>query len=111
MKVVLRPVEEVVIDTLFKTELDSLIKSQAISNEPKLYWCNGIMFMAYGYADNKVASKSIENHIQYYSEIEYAECPEFTEQAKWNGYSVEVQNKANHPEYEAITQSIKEGIQ
>ena len=59
--------------------------------------------------DNKIASKTIETHILHYAEVNYAICPEFIEQVKWNGYSIEVQNTTNHPEYEVLTQAIKGG--
>ena len=109
LKITVQPVEEIIIETFFKTELDILIKSQAISENPKLFWCNGIMFVVFGYDDNKIASKTIETHILHYAEFNYAICPEFIEQAKWNGYSIEVQNVTNHPEYEALTLAINEG--
>ena len=54
MKVSINPINEVKITHLFKTTKDNLTKCQAVTETPKLYWCNGILFSFYEFSEEKL---------------------------------------------------------
>ena len=108
MKITHIPTSEIIINDIFKTSKDNLTKIQAISNEPKLSWCNGLLFVLYGFSDKYFSLKQSQG-IVHYSEITYAECEDKVDSSSWNGYSVEVSDFTGHREFEVITQAIKDG--
>ena len=107
MYVTVKPIEQIIITILHKTNLDFLTKKEAVTENPELLWCNGIIFNAYEYDNKKIQAKELEG-IQHFSTVLYADCKEFQEQAKWNGFSVEVLNYSGNPVYEALTKFLGE---
>ena len=67
--------KEIIITTVLKTSVENLTKMEAISPDPKLSWCNGILFNVYGFNNKDFELKELEG-IHYLSGLHYAECKE-----------------------------------
>ena len=92
---------------LMEYAVDFMTKKEAISSSPELFWCNGFLFTAYDYDHKDIIIKELEG-IKHFSEVFYADCKEFQEHAKWNGYSIEVHNVTGNPVYETLTKFLGE---
>jgi len=89
--------------------METLTKSQAITNTPKLYWYNGILFSITEFGGEKIQIEQTKG-IWYIDTFDYAECPDKIEIAKWNGYAIEVVDATGWSNVEELVKSIKEGI-
>lgn len=107
MNITIKPIEKIQISSIQKTELETLVKKEAISESPCLYWCNEIIFIAYDFSSDKIQAERI-NGIHYVSEVCYAEHKEFTEYVKWDCHPVEVLNMTGHSLYEPLTKFLGE---
>ena len=107
MKITYNPINEVRITHLFKTSVENLTKLEAISETPRLFWCNGILFNFTNYESDELTAKQTEG-ILYINAFHYAES-EPIQISKWNGYSLEISNLSGHPTFEKLIESIKSG--
>ncbi len=106
MKVISNTVKEIHISHLTKTTIENLTKMAAIK-EAYLQWCNGILFLWFHFDAEGLVEKKAVNGIWYIDAINYTECKDKINQAKWNGYSIEVLDMTGHTAFESITESIK----
>ena len=106
MKVSLNPIKEIKITHLFKTTVKNLTKLEAITESPKLSWCNGLLFAFYEFPGEKLQIELTQG-IWYLDSIHYA-VSEKIDVAKWNGYAVEVGDLTSHSTFEELTKQIKE---
>ena len=97
--------KEIIITSVMKTSVENLTKIEAISSEPKLSWCNGILFNVYGFSNKEIELKELEG-IHYFSQLHYAECKEKIDVSKWSGYAVEVIDQTGHTTFEGLTKAI-----
>lgn len=105
MKVSLLEITEIKISHLFKTSVEELTKMEAISSDPQLFWCNGILFSATENNTDSV-SKKIFDGLFLIDSFSYALSEKITV-SKWNGYSVEVIDTTGHTSYDAVTKAIQ----
>ncbi len=105
MKVLLNTIKEIVIFSTHKTTVEEITKIEAIDSDPKLFWCNGILFN-YARADNEETIKQLIDGIFYIDTFTYT-ISEKIDQSAWNCYKVEVIDMTGHFSFEALTNSIK----
>lgn len=109
IKVTITPIKEIKITHLFKTSVENLTKLEAISESPRLYWCNGILFNFINYESDEVTAKQLDG-ILHINAFHYAICDQRPDISKWNGYSLEVSDLTGHYTFENLTKSIKEEL-
>jgi hypothetical protein len=96
----------VVINDVFITHIvETIAKSQAITEEPQLCWCNGVVFL---YEETNVEEHKTKkvNGIWYLEKFVYAKCKEKISNVKWNGFEVEVNNMAGFTNFETLIDLI-----
>jgi len=106
LKVTLNSIKEVIIFHHNKTTVQNITKSEAIDDQPILFWCNGVLF-------NITIPNTDESFIKQTEGIEYIDTLTWAfsdkiDKSTWNGYSVEVQDVTGHSLYEPLTLSLKE---
>ena len=106
MKVTFREQKEIIITSIQKTTLDNLVKKEAITSEPKLMWANKILFCCYEFSSEKIQAKRLEG-LLFLDEVVYADCNEFLQKAKYNGFEIEVNNVTGHSVFEPLTQFLR----
>ncbi len=107
MKVVTNTIKEICISNFYKTSFEQLTKSQAVRESSLLYWCNGILFQYDIHSSDDLITGLARDGLLCISNFSYIEY-EKIEQAKWNGYAIEVLDETGDPIAEKITESIKE---
>ena len=107
MKVTLNPIKEIKITHLHRTTVKNLTKLEAITESPKLFWCNKILFNYYEFGGEKL-NIELAKGIFYLDSFTYAICEEKIDVAKWNGYAVEVSDLTGHSNYEELTKQVLE---
>ena len=106
MKLTLNTIKEIVVLSIHKTTVENITKSEAISDCPVLYWCNGVLFNISQSQSDQVFIKQTEG-TEYLDTVTFAISDKITE-SKWNGYTIEVRDVTNHSLYEPLTKSLKE---
>ena len=107
MKVTLNPIAEIKITHVHKTTVEQLTKIEAVTDSPKLYWCNGLLFSCYEFGTDKLQC-ALSNGIWFIETFSYAVCEKKIEVSKWNGYAIEIVDYSNHSTFEELTKEIKE---
>ena len=106
MKVTLNTIKEIIVLNTHKTSVENLTKSEAISDQPNLMWCNGILFNI-SYTVNEQTFIKQTQGIEYLENVIWAYSDNI-QKSIWNGYSVECQDQTGHPIAESLTKSLKE---
>ncbi len=106
MKVLLNTIKEIVIFSTHKTTVEEITKIEAIDSDPKLFWCNGILFN-YARADNEETIKQLIDGIFYIDTLTYT-ISEKIDQTKVNGMIVSVIDMTGHSIFDILTKSLKE---
>ena len=107
MKVIMNIIKEVHISHLHKTNVENLTQMEAITENPKLYWCKGVLFSVYEFSNEELAVKQTQG-IWYLDSFTYAECKEKSDYSTYNGFKVDVIDMTGHPTYEKLIESILE---
>ena len=107
MKVTLNPITEIKISHLHRTTVENITKIEAISEIPKLQWCNGILFSLYEFGVDELDIECTKG-IFHIDTFRYAVCEKKIEISKWNGYAVEVMDYSNHSTFEELTKQVLE---
>lgn len=106
MHVTFRELNEIIITSIQKTDLENLVKKEAITSEPKLMWANQILFCCYEFSSEKIQAKRLEG-LLFLDEVVYADCSEYLQKAKYNGFEIEVLNVSNHSVFEPLTRFLR----
>ena len=106
MKVVFDTIKEIRILNKHKTTVENLTKFEAISSQPSLFWCNGVLFSLAVNPSEFRAVKQFEG-IEIIDELTYA-FSEKIERSSWNGYAIEVRDSSEDPVCIAITEALME---
>ena len=80
---------------------------EAITENPKLYWCKGVLFSVYEFTSEAIVQKQIEG-IWYLDSFTYAKCQERNQYSVYNGFKVDVIDMTGHTNYENLIESILE---
>ena len=107
MKVTSNIIREVNISHLHKTNIENLTQMEAITENPKLYWCKGVLFSVYEFTSEEIVTKQIKG-IWYLDSFTYAICQERNEYSTYNGFKVDVIDMTGHTTYENLIESILE---
>ena len=106
LKITLDTIKEIVVFTTYKTTVDEITKIEAIDSNPKLFWCNGLLFN-YSRSDNAETTKQLLSGIFYIDTFTYA-ISDKIDQSAWNCYKVEVVDMTGHFALNQLTKSLKE---
>ena len=109
MKLNTNLIKEVSIFHLQKTSVENLTKMEAITERPILYWNQGYLFSLIESQNETLQSKIIEGS-WFIDSLTIAECTVRVDQAKWNGYSVEVIDVSNFPNFDELIKLVKEKL-
>jgi len=107
LKVILNSIKEVHISHLLKTSIENLTKIEAITQEPKLFWCKGILFIPFEYNVDELEIQKTKG-VYYLDKFYYAECKERIDQSRYNGFSVEVIDLTGDLVYENLISSLED---
>ena len=107
MKVTSNIIQEINISHLHKTNIENLTQMEAIVENPKLYWCKGVLFSVYEFTSEVIVQKQIEG-IWYLDSFTYAICQKRNEYSTYNGFKVDVIDMTGHSTYENLIESILE---
>jgi len=107
MKVTSNIIQEVNISHLHKTNIENLTQMEAITENPKLYWCKGVLFSVYEFTSEEIVTKLIKG-IWYLDTFTYAICPEKNQYSAYNGFKVDVIDMTGHITYEKLIDYILE---
>ena len=80
---------------------------EAITENPKLYWCKGVLFSVYEFTSEEIVTKQIKG-IWHLDSFTYAKCQEKNEYSTYNGFKVDVIDMTGHTTYENLIESILE---
>jgi len=89
-----------------ETDIDNLTKSEAISQEPTLFWCKGILFCVYQFENEELTIQKTKG-IWYLNSLTYCKSEKIS-QSKFNGFSVEVIDLTGDSIYESLIDKILE---
>ncbi len=106
MKVITNQINEIHITHLQKTTIANLTKMEAVTQEPKLYWCNGYIFTAIQYDTNESFIQITKGN-WYIESLTYCKSPKI-QQSKYNGFSIEVIDYTGDPPFEKLFDHISE---
>ena len=107
MKVTSNIIQEINISHLHKTNIENLTQMEAIVENPKLYWCKGVLFSVYEFTSEVIVQKQIEG-IWYLDSFTYAKCQERNQYSTYNGFKVDVIDMTGHSTYEKLIDYILE---
>ena len=105
MKVTLNIITEIHISHLHKTSIENLTQMEAITENPKLDWCKGVLFSVYEFSSEGIVTKQI-NGIWHLDSFTYAKCQEKNQYSAYNGFKVDVLDMTGHIIYEKIIDYI-----
>jgi len=104
LKVITNQINEIHITHLQKTTIENLTKMEAITQEPKLYWCNGYIFTIIQYDTNESFIQITKGN-WYLESLIYCKS-EKIEQSKFNGFAVDVIDSTGDP-FDHISEAEK----
>lgn len=105
MKLTLDTPNEVKVRCLFKTDLDNLIHIGG-SKQVSLLWVDGILI---DFSEYPTSEKEVREcpDVFYVDTIAYAECPEYTPETKYNGFSVDVLDVTGNSFFDELAKELK----
>ena len=107
MKVTSNIITEIHISHLHKTNIENLTQMEAITENPKLYWCKGVLFSVYEFTNEELVIKQTQG-IFHLDSFTYAICQEKNQYSTYNGFKVDVIDMTGHSTYEKLIVSILE---
>lgn len=106
MKVAINNITEIHISHCHKTSIENLTKSEAVTQQPILFWCKGYLYSLSGFENDELTVKKTKG-IWYIDSLTYSKS-EKIQQSKWNGFSVEVIDSTGDPIIEKLFESLED---